>query len=122
MAKLYKYNKADFLINPSNGSYFELSELLDILNCELINLLPLNCGAILIIDSDCCEKYNYPKDVNKHATNILSKHSGTPEEMFYLRKEYIKKGVLYLELSLHHEEPYILADAILCFPEELTRN
>ena len=69
MAKLYKDDGTVLEIEPRNGRRFELEELYEILECELVEMVFLRGSQIMLIDE---EGKLTNSTFNKNATAIFN--------------------------------------------------
>ncbi|MBR5568432.1 MAG: DUF3846 domain-containing protein [Bacteroidales bacterium] len=68
MATLYKSNGETIEVEPKDGKHFQLRELYQMLDCELIEVIFLRDGRLMIID----EEGKYTKsDINPKATRVF---------------------------------------------------
>lgn len=66
MATLYKADGSTRQVEPDNGSSFELEQLYDLLNCDMIQVVPVGKGEIMVIDEE--GKLKSDAKINKKAT------------------------------------------------------
>lgn len=71
MAQIIKSNGVVIEVTPKNGTNFSLEELQEIVG-GYIEILPLNCGRIIVCDDEGIFK-NYA--LNQKATELLNRNS-----------------------------------------------
>ncbi len=69
MALLITVNEKVKEVFPENGKYFTLEELYDLLNCRVIDILPLADGRLMVIDDE--GKLQSDWQVNLTATELF---------------------------------------------------
>ena len=93
MAKLFRTDGTAMDITPKNGTDFQLDELYEALDCELVEVIRIPwAGKIVVIDEE--GKFS-GKGVNEEITHYLRYHSAIASY------------------------DYIIGDAIICGTEEL---
>ena len=109
-------------VSPENGTDFTIKEVYKLLNCRIVEVLPLYNGKIMIIDEE--GKLRDKIVVNKYATELYhyGKRKMSAEEIVSHYNKLFGGDFAYIDLSKESGIPKELADAvagdvIVCEPE-----
>ena len=101
------------LIDPKKG--FQLNELYTLLECNLVEVVPLHDGRIMICDEE--SKLVDEPIINEEATKLYRINRMTNAEHIAKLKEQYGENVFIMSMGDDELENFICGNVIVCPPE-----